>query len=69
MDRIMAVEPFVDQALRDSTPASPSAIWASATISTACGASNKGLGVEASNGLVPFTRNESGELIGGLAGD
>jgi hypothetical protein len=36
---------------------------------TACSASNKGLGVEASNGLVPFTRNESGELIGGLAGD
>jgi hypothetical protein len=38
-------------------------------ISTGCAASNKGHGVETSNGLVPFTRNESGGLIEGLAGD
>ena len=29
-----------------------------------CGPSKEGLGVEDSNGLVPFTRNESSELIG-----
>jgi hypothetical protein len=34
-----------------------------------CGASKDGLGVEDSNGLVPFTRNESRELIGGPTGD
>jgi len=40
-DRIMAVEPFADQALRDSTRRRFISERASATISTACGASNR----------------------------